>query len=132
VAPIFERSRIESWTEFCVHFAHGFTLVRATVGATGRLETLNEFLAAAENIEPLPADIVEEIVQLHYRWSNEVDRTAELWSMRGNLASGGRIVLVAICTVYFITLSFFRTNFRIRVEVLYAFFPRSRGTLSPG
>ena len=81
VAPIFERSRIESWTEFCVRFAHSFPLVRTTVGATSRLENLKEFLEAAGNIEPLPAEIVEEIVQLHYRWSDELDRKAELWSM---------------------------------------------------
>lgn len=81
VTPIFERSGIQSWTEFCIRFAHSFPLVRATVGATSRLENLKEFLAAAKNIEPLPTDIVEEIVQLHYRWSDEFDRKAELWSM---------------------------------------------------
>jgi aryl-alcohol dehydrogenase-like predicted oxidoreductase len=81
VAPIFERSGLESWTEFCVRFAHSFPQVRATVGATSRLENLREFLAAAQNIEPLPQDIVDEITQLHYRWSDELDRKAELWSM---------------------------------------------------
>jgi hypothetical protein len=81
VAPIFERSGIESWTEFCVRFAHSFPLVRATVGSTSRVENLKEFLVAAEHIEPLPADIVNEIVQLHYRWSDELDMKAELWSM---------------------------------------------------
>jgi hypothetical protein len=81
VAPIFERSGIESWTEFCVRFAHSFPLVRATVGATSRLENLKEFLAAAENIEPLPTDIRDEIVKLHYRWSDELDMKVEHWSM---------------------------------------------------
>ena len=81
VVPIFERSGIESWTEFCVRFAHSFPLVRATVGATSKLENLQEFLAAARNIEPLPADIVDEIVKLHYRWSEELDMKAEHWSM---------------------------------------------------
>jgi hypothetical protein len=51
------------------------------VGATSRLENLKELLIAAENREPLPADIVEEIAQLHCRWSDEFDRKAELWSM---------------------------------------------------
>ncbi len=37
VAPIFERSGIPSWTEFCVRFAHSFPQVRATVGATSRV-----------------------------------------------------------------------------------------------
>ena len=81
VAPIFERSGIESWTEFCVRFAHSFPLVRATVGATSRLENLQEFLSAAEDIQPLPADIVEEITQLQYRWSDEFDRKTEIWTM---------------------------------------------------
>jgi hypothetical protein len=81
VAPIFERSGISSWTEFCVRFAHSFPLVRATVGATSHVENLNEFLNAAKNIQPLPADIVSEITALQYRWSNEVDAKAELWSM---------------------------------------------------
>jgi aryl-alcohol dehydrogenase-like predicted oxidoreductase len=81
VTPIFERSGIESWTEFCVRFAHSFPLVRATVGATSKLENLKEFLSAAENIEPLPEDMIEEIVKMHYRWSDELDMKAEHWSM---------------------------------------------------
>ena len=81
VVPIFERSDVQNWTEFCVRFAHSFPLVRATVGATSKLENLQEFLAAARNIEPLPADIVDEIVKLHYRWSEELDMKAEHWSM---------------------------------------------------
>ena len=81
VAPIFERSGIDNWTEFCVRFAHSFPQVRATVGATSRVENLKAFLAAVENIQPLPADIVDEIVKLHYRWSDEFDLKAELWSM---------------------------------------------------
>jgi hypothetical protein len=81
VTPIFERSGIENWTEFCVRFAHSFPLVRATVGATSKPENLQEFLDAAKNIEPLPADIVDEIVKLHYRWSEELDMKAEHWSM---------------------------------------------------
>jgi len=81
VAPIFERSGIESWTEFCVQFAFGFPQVRATVGATSRIENLNEFLTAAKAIKSLPQDIMEEIKALQERWSDEVDVKAELWSM---------------------------------------------------
>lgn len=81
VAPIFERSGIPSWTEFCVRFAHGFSQVRATVGATSHVENLNEFLKAAQNIQPLSEDIQNELVQLQYRWSDEVDMHAEQWSM---------------------------------------------------
>jgi len=81
VAPIFERSGVQNWTEFCVRFAHSFPQVRATVGATSRIENLNEFLIAAENIELLPKDIQDEIIQLQYRWSDELDMKAEIWSM---------------------------------------------------
>jgi Aldo/keto reductase family len=81
VAPIFERSGIPSWTEFCLRFAHSFPLVRATVGSTGRLENLHEYLRAKENIRPLPANIVAEIAALQTRWSDEVDIHAEKWSM---------------------------------------------------
>jgi len=81
IAPIFERSGISDWSEFCVRFAHSFPQVRATVGATSRIENLNEFLVAAQNIELLPRDILDEIVQLQSRWSDELDMKAEIWSM---------------------------------------------------
>lgn len=81
VAPIFERSGIQSWTEFCVRFAHSFPQVRATVGATARKENLEKFLGTVGHIEPLPQNIVEEITRLHYRWSDELDVRAEPWSM---------------------------------------------------
>jgi predicted aldo/keto reductase-like oxidoreductase len=81
VAPIFERSGIPSWAEFCVRFAHGFPQVRATVGSTSHVERLNEFLTAAEHIQPLPEDIQNEIIRLQSRWSDEVDMQSEPWSM---------------------------------------------------
>jgi hypothetical protein len=62
-------------------FAHSFPQVRPTVGATSKLENLKEFLSAAENIEPLPGDIQEEIVKLQHRWSDELDMHAEPWTM---------------------------------------------------
>ena len=81
VAPIFERAGIANWTEFCVHYAHSLPNVRATVGSTSRPENLQEYLAAAHNIQPLPSDIVSDIRQLQYRWSDEVDMKAEPWTM---------------------------------------------------
>jgi hypothetical protein len=81
VAPIFERSGIPSWTEFCVRFGHSFAQVRATVGATSNIERLQEFLASAKNIQPLPSDIIEEITTLQSRWSDELDMKAEAWTM---------------------------------------------------
>jgi hypothetical protein len=38
-------------------------------------------LKAVENIQPLPVDIQNEIIQLQYRWSDELDMKAEQWSM---------------------------------------------------
>lgn len=81
VAPIFERSGIASWAAFCVRFAHGFPLVRATVGATSNPENLKEFIAAAQNIQPLAAEIQDEITRLQRSWSDETDMLAEPWSM---------------------------------------------------
>jgi aryl-alcohol dehydrogenase-like predicted oxidoreductase len=81
ILPIFERSGAQNWTEFCVRFAHSFPQVRATVGSTSHVENLNEFLLAAENIELLPKDIQDEIIQLQYRWSDEFDMKAEIWTM---------------------------------------------------
>lgn len=82
VAPIYERSGARSWVEFCVRFARGFPSVRASVGATARVDGLDAFLRASSgHIEPLPKDIQEQLVTLQYRWSDETDTHAEPWSM---------------------------------------------------
>lgn len=81
VAPIFERSGIGSWTEFCVRFAHSVPGVVATVGSTARVANLEEFLNAAENHQNLDAQIVQEILALQRQWSAQVDVHAEPWSM---------------------------------------------------
>lgn len=81
VAPIFERSGIKSWTEFCVRFGHSFPQVRATVGATSQTERLHEFLDAARHIQPLSEEIVKGISALQTHWSDEVDMKAEHWTM---------------------------------------------------
>jgi predicted aldo/keto reductase-like oxidoreductase len=81
VAPIFEKSGIKSWTEFCVRFAHSFPQVKATVGSTSKIENLNEFLSVKDNIEPLPENIIREIKTLQYKWSDELDIHAEPWTM---------------------------------------------------
>jgi len=81
VAPIFERSGIDSWTEFCVRFVFSFENIRATVGSTCHAENLNVYLNATKDIRPLPAGIVDEIVRLQSRWSEETDMKAPLWSM---------------------------------------------------
>jgi len=81
VAPIFERSGVDNWTEFCVRFAFSFEHIRATVGSTCHAENLKEYLNATKDIRPLPTGIVDEIVRLQSRWSEETDMKAPLWSM---------------------------------------------------
>ena len=81
IAPIFEASAIESWTEFAVRFALGFSQVRATVGSTARSGNLAEFVNAAAAAQPLDAAIIEEILTLQRRWSDEHDAHAAPWSM---------------------------------------------------
>lgn len=53
VAPIFEKSGVKSWTEFCIRFAHSFPQVKSTVGSTAKIENLNEFLSVKDNITRL-------------------------------------------------------------------------------
>ena len=65
-----------------IPFEERVSIARAAMeGATSRLENLREFLSAAQRIEPLPQDIIDEKVKLHYRWSDELDMKAEHWSM---------------------------------------------------
>lgn len=81
MTPIFDSSGIASWAEFCVRFAHSTPQVVSTVGSAARRENLDELLAASRDVQPLPADVVNEIFALHRRWSDEVDVHAEPWTM---------------------------------------------------
>lgn len=81
VAPLFEQSGINSWGEFCMRFAYSFPLVRATVGSTAREENLNEFLRVSELGEGFPENVKGEVLKLQQRWSDELDKGAEAWSM---------------------------------------------------
>jgi aryl-alcohol dehydrogenase-like predicted oxidoreductase len=81
IAPIFERSGVSEWSEFCMRFAHSIPGVLATVGSTSRLEGLVELLRHARNPEPLRADTVEEIFALQRRWSAELDVHGQPGSM---------------------------------------------------
>jgi len=83
VAPVFERSGVADWAEFCVRFAFSFPGVRATVGSTIRKANLDAFvrIAGAGTIEPLPSETVGELERLQRRWSDSVDIRAEPWTM---------------------------------------------------
>jgi len=82
IEPIFKASGVATWCEFCVRFAHSFPNVLATVGSSGRSSHFQKFIAAASGeIKPLSQDIVDAIVNLQYRWSDELDVTVEPWSM---------------------------------------------------
>jgi hypothetical protein len=81
MAPIYARSGCASWLEFCARFALGYSNVVSTVGATSRIENLNELVTAVQNAVPLPADIHAEIEELQRGWYEQHDRHAEPWSM---------------------------------------------------
>jgi len=82
VLPLFARSGCASWTEFCVRFVKGFPFVVSTVGSTSRSENLNDFVnIRLEEVQPLPAEIHEELLALQRKWSDDVDRHAMPWTM---------------------------------------------------
>ena len=81
IAPIFERSGIETWVEFCLRFAHSQPQVVATVGSTSRIENLDELLRHSVDLEPLPEEVLHDIAVLQSRWSDETDIHAEPWTM---------------------------------------------------
>jgi aryl-alcohol dehydrogenase-like predicted oxidoreductase len=81
VLPLFEDSGIEKWSEFSARFSLGLPGVKATVGATSRLDGLAELLQSTSVTEPLDSAIVEEILAMQRTWSDEVDMKAEPWTM---------------------------------------------------
>jgi aryl-alcohol dehydrogenase-like predicted oxidoreductase len=81
VAPLFERSGIADWSEFCVRFAHSIPGVLATVGATSRVDGLEELLRHARDPAPLPADTLAQLFALQRAWSDEVDAHGQPGSM---------------------------------------------------
>jgi aryl-alcohol dehydrogenase-like predicted oxidoreductase len=81
VAPIFERSGVTGWAEFCMRFAHSTPQVVSTVGSASREENLRELLTVSRDIQPLPQDVVDDLFALQRRWSDETDIHAEPWSM---------------------------------------------------
>ena len=81
IAPIFEGSGVETWTEFAVRFALGFNQVRATVGSTAQSSNLTEFLRSTSDTQPLNEEVVGEIMLLQRRWSVEHDVHAAPWSI---------------------------------------------------
>lgn len=81
VLPLFEASGIEKWSEFSARFSLGLPGVKATVGATSRLDGLAELLQSTSHTEPLDPNMVIEIQALQRQWSDEVDMKAEPWTM---------------------------------------------------
>jgi hypothetical protein len=74
VAPIFERSGVASWSEFCLRFAHSFDALCGSVGSTAQPSRLGELVRIARGpLSPLPPEIVLELTQLQRRWSDELD-----------------------------------------------------------
>ena len=81
VAPIFERSGLESWADFCLRFVRSTPQVVASVGSTSRPEHLAELLEQSRSTEALDPALVKELTALQRRWSDEVDVRAEPWTM---------------------------------------------------
>lgn len=83
VAPIFDRSGVATWGEFCVRFALGVPGVSTTVGSTLRQDHLDAFLEHSSALpgQPLAPDVMDELSALQRRWSDELDIHAEPWSM---------------------------------------------------
>jgi hypothetical protein len=81
VAPLFEASGVESWTEFCVRFALGTPNVLCTVGSTASSPNLMKFVTASQASTPLPKPLMDEILALHRQWADEHDAFAEPWTM---------------------------------------------------
>lgn len=74
VAPIFERSKVASWPEFCLRFVHGLPVVRASVGATARADRLAQLVELARGpLPPLAPDVSADLEKLQRRWSDELD-----------------------------------------------------------
>lgn len=81
VAPLFHKSGVASWTEFAIRFSLGLPRVISTVGATSRIEGLQDFMAASAIHEPIDQGIVKEIFELHRVWSDAEDMKAEPWTL---------------------------------------------------
>jgi hypothetical protein len=80
--PCFDDFGAQSWTEFCVRFAYSFPFVQTTVGSTARRNNLEEFVASTSvEIEPLPKELLNQILSLQRKWSEEADSHAEPWTM---------------------------------------------------
>jgi aryl-alcohol dehydrogenase-like predicted oxidoreductase len=80
IVPLFERSGIASWTEFCARFIFGWPDVVTTIGATSNVENMNAMIRHSKAPAPLPADIQEEIAACQRAWA-ELDKHATPWSM---------------------------------------------------
>lgn len=81
MAPIFEESSCDTWTEFCTRFALGLNNCAATVGATSNLESLDLYLHSVQSAVPLEPKMMDDILALHRMWSDEHDVHAKEWSM---------------------------------------------------
>lgn len=81
IIPIFEKSGLNNWTEFCMRFAHSFPQLRSTVGSTVNAFHYNEFLMASEQINPLSKKIIDEILELQHKWSEETDMKVDPWGL---------------------------------------------------
>jgi aryl-alcohol dehydrogenase-like predicted oxidoreductase len=69
LAETYERSGCASWAEFSVRFLFSLPEVRTTIIATGKPERLAENQQLCEQAEPLPDDIVQDVLEFQNRWT---------------------------------------------------------------
>ncbi len=81
ILPVFEASGVKTWQEFCVRFAASYSGVVGTIGASGKIERVKEWMALAETRSPLPQNTLDAITALQRQWSDDVDMKAKPWTM---------------------------------------------------
>lgn len=71
IAGLCERSGCTSEIEFRIRFPLSAPNIRTTIGATTKLEHLDQYLRTLGSFKPLAAEIVAEIQALHRQWFAE-------------------------------------------------------------
>jgi len=61
LAALAKESGCKDWTDFCLRYAASVPNLKTTIGGTGDLAHLNQFLSGANNAKPLTADVMAAI-----------------------------------------------------------------------
>jgi aryl-alcohol dehydrogenase-like predicted oxidoreductase len=69
LTPIYEKSGAKSWAEFSMSYLRSFKNLVTTIAGTGKMEHLDELLAADKSAQPMPENLAGEISALHRAWA---------------------------------------------------------------